>query len=140
MRRLVLLYLLLTMPLIGNADDHVTLDEVTNMYEKEKQLDGAAVELFMALREKYGPRLRTAGGLIFCREPEAAAIIQPSIKDMMLDANDFVEKIDLKKYGMGELERKQRMELIRRAITGTTVYMLSGDENGQFFFRVRRVG
>ena len=109
----------------------VTERKTAEMYKKEKRLDGAAVELFLALREKYGKELLTTGGLIFCRRPDLAEKTQPNIMHLMLDANDILDKLDLSLYGIKKLQDKERMALIRRAVTGTSVYIFSADEFGQ---------
>jgi len=118
-------------PFIAEAKDDITADQVEQMYAKEKRLDGAAVELFLALREKYGQRLRATGGLIFCGKPDIAEEIQPTTLELMLEANDILDEMDLSAYGIAELQGKERMNLIRRAVTGTSVYIFSADEHAQ---------
>ncbi len=125
-----LLPLLLCMSSVMRADDAIS-DELMAVYRKEKRLDGAAFELFLALREKYGMRLRVAGQLVYCHEDRTAAIVQPVITDLILDADEMLDELNLKLYEIENLGRKERMELIRRAVTGTTVYMFSANDHGE---------
>ena len=119
-----------------NANEELSTENIERFNADETKLDGAAIELFLKLRDKYGQRLRTIGSLIFCGQPEQASKIQPTKFELLIETDNILDDLDLSQYGIVDLTDKQRLSLYRRVVTASSVYIFSADENSQLITKI----
>jgi len=113
------------------------INKLEELVKKETMLTGAAIEVFLVLRDKFGERLRAIGGLIYCGEKDLALELVIPISEIMIEADKVLDTLDLSAYGILELPQKTRSSLIRRATTATKAYSLSTHETVQLAVKLR---
>ena len=104
----------------------------SSIMEKERKLHAASYDVFWKLREKFGYRLRTSGGLIYCGNKTAASKIFPSVTELMIEANKIIDGLDLSQYDINEKSNKKRRVLMRMSVASASIYAFSSDESAQF--------
>ena len=121
----------------GDKLSDADINKLSEAMKKEMKLNGAAMEVFWGLRDKFGERIRLTGSLIYCDYKTLASSTQPTMYEMMIEANDILDTVDLSFYDINEVDNKIRLTLSRRAITATTAYGFSASELGEFVEKIK---
>lgn len=139
-RNLTLLIFSLLLSTLVVAEEVWSTEKITKIYEREHRSNTEAMEIFWALRDKYGERLRTVGALVTCGESNLADKIQPNIVEMFLFGSEFLSKSNPSKYDPKNKAAASGAALIRRALTATTAYSYASDEANQYFIKMHPEG